>query len=127
MSSQQVHPVTGMTSVRVGSSAGTRVGSSGGDSATSAAAGGKTLPSAGTQPPANKAALAAAVSELNEHVQRIQRDIEFSIDQDSGRTVIKVVDSKNKEVIRQIPSEEALSLAHRLDELRGGSILKVKA
>jgi len=127
MSSQQLPQVSGSSSARVASPSSARTVSTGHDSGKSPAVGGKVLPPDSSQQPAKGAALADAVSELNDYVQKIQRDLEFSIDHDSGRTVIKVVDSKNNEVIRQIPSEEALSLAHRLDELRGGSILKVKA
>lgn len=62
------------------------------------------------------------VRELNNHVQRIQRELEFSVDETSGRTVIKVVDLETKEVIRQIPGEEALRVAQKLNE---GSTLEI--
>lgn len=70
-------------------------------------------------------ALASAVDDLNKFVQSTQRDLQFSIDQGSGRTVVKVVDPQTGDVIRQIPSELALSLAQALrdgDELRAGFI-----
>jgi len=127
MSSHQVHPIAGMSSVRAASTGSARAASAGNDTGNGPAVGGKVLPPEAGQEPAKGAALADAVSELNDYVQTIQRDLEFSIDHDSGRTIIKVIDSKNNEVIRQIPSEEALSLARRLDQLGGGSILKVKA
>lgn len=47
------------------------------------------------------------------------RNLLFSIDDDSGRTIVKVVDNATKEVIRQIPSEEILSIAKALDRLKG--------
>jgi flagellar protein FlaG len=69
-----------------------------------------------------------AVEELNEHVQTVQRKLQFSIDEESGRTVIKVLDPESKEVIRQIPPEEAIALARNLDRLaEEGMILKVEA
>ena len=46
------------------------------------------------------------------------RDRSFSLDDSTGRVVVKVTDSTSGEVIRQIPSEEALRLAERLDEAR---------
>src|SRR5437016_2994263 len=55
-----------------------------------------------------KADLEAAVSHLNTHAQLLQRDLQFSIDENSGQTVIKVIDPETKEVIRQIPAEETL-------------------
>ena len=57
-----------------------------------------------------------AVRELNEHIQVVQRELHFSVDEDSGQTVIKVMDLATKEVIRQIPNEEALSFARKLNE-----------
>lgn len=57
-----------------------------------------------------------AARALNEHVQNIQRQLEFSVDKDSGRVVITVRDKESQEVIRQIPREEALKLAHMLDD-----------
>jgi hypothetical protein len=46
--------------------------------------------------------------------------IEFSIDSTSHRIVVKVVDQSNNQVIRQIPSKEALAIADSLDESQGG-------
>ena len=45
-------------------------------------------------------------------------DINFSLDDSSGRVVVKVTDTKSGDVIRQIPSEEALKLAESLSEAR---------
>jgi len=57
-----------------------------------------------------------AVSEINENSQVIQRELHFTIDKDSGHTVIKVIDSKTEEVIRQIPGEEVLKVARGLHQ-----------
>ncbi len=57
-----------------------------------------------------------AVRVLNEQVQSVQRELRFSVDEDSGQTVIKVIDLSTKEVIRQIPNEEALGVAKTLNE-----------
>lgn len=59
----------------------------------------------------------AAVSQLSEYVQNYQRDIRFNVDQQTGRTVIKVIDSLTEKVIRQIPAEYVLKLVQRLDSL----------
>jgi len=64
--------------------------------------------------------LDAAVQEINQNTQVIQRELHFNVDEDSGQTVIKVVDLSTKEVIRQIPNEEALSFARKLSE--GGEL-----
>lgn len=62
--------------------------------------------------------LEEAVSNMQEFVQAINRDLNFSLDDTTGRLVVKVVDSKSGDLIRQMPSEEALSLVKRLDEVR---------
>jgi flagellar protein FlaG len=60
-----------------------------------------------------------AVSELNQSKQAQAQGLEFSIDQDSKRTVVKVVDQTTKEVLRQIPSVEVLEIAKSLDSAKG--------
>lgn len=60
--------------------------------------------------------LKQAVSQLNNFVQNMQRDLQFSIDKESGTMVVKVIDAKSEKVIRQIPSEETLRLARSLVE-----------
>lgn len=67
----------------------------------------------------NETALEDAVSKLTDFVSNIRSEISFSIDENSGTRVVKVLDSESKEVIRQIPSEEAILLAQALDKLQG--------
>ena len=89
------------------------------------APGGENLPS-GTAPVrqndavANESVLDEAVQNLNDHVQTVNRELQFTVDKDSGKTVIKVIDKETHEVIRQIPGEEALNVARRLNE--GGEL-----
>ncbi len=60
--------------------------------------------------------LKKAVDDLNGFIQNTHRDLQFSIDEDSGTMVVKVIDSKSEKVIRQIPNEETLRLARSLAE-----------
>jgi len=60
--------------------------------------------------------LKQAVSQLNDHVQNIQRDLQFNIDIESGVIVVKVIDAKSDKLIRQIPTEETIKLAQSLVE-----------
>lgn len=60
-----------------------------------------------------------AVKKLTDFVSTLHSEISFSIDEASGTRVVKVLDSQSKEVIRQIPSEEAIQLAQALDKLQG--------
>ena len=57
-----------------------------------------------------------AVAKLNDYVQNTQRKLEFQVDEDSGETVVRVYDKHSEQLIRQIPNEEALSLAQRLNQ-----------
>lgn len=49
----------------------------------------------------------------------VSDSLRFSIDQDSGKTVVKVVDAQTDQVIRQIPSEEVLEIAKDLERMKG--------
>ncbi|MGH1487600.1 MAG: flagellar protein FlaG [Cellvibrionaceae bacterium] len=63
-----------------------------------------------------EAAVEDAVTELNSYVQSIQRDLHFSIDEDSGVTVVRVRDKESGELIRQIPEDIFLNLAQKLKD-----------
>lgn len=76
-------------------------------------------PAAGVDP----AQLQALVGEIQGRVQNMQRALQFSVDEESGATIVKVVDTQTKEVIRQIPAEEVLSIASRLRAASGGLLL----
>lgn len=67
-----------------------------------------------------------AMNEVRQAIDPVARNLQFSIDEDTGRTVVKVVDVKTKEVIRQIPSEELLAMSRSL-ESNGGLLVKEKA
>jgi flagellar protein FlaG len=58
--------------------------------------------------------LKQAVQQIEKFVQSIKRNLEFSIDEQSGKVVVKVIASETGEVVRQIPSAEALKLAESL-------------
>ena len=60
--------------------------------------------------------LTEAVSKINQYVQNMERTLDFQVDEDSGRTVIKVFDRESEKLIRQIPSELALTLAQKLND-----------
>lgn len=59
--------------------------------------------------------LQEVVEQLNDHVQQLQRKLEFTVDDESGQMVVKVFDKESEELIRQIPSEDALQLARKLN------------
>lgn len=76
-------------------------------------------------------ALEKVVSQLKEYVQNLQRDMDFQVDDVTGRVVITVIDSHTNTVIRQIPTEEALAISRHLAELLAdepkGFLIELKA
>lgn len=58
-----------------------------------------------------------AVKEIEKFLASSQRNLEFSTDEESGRIVVKVIASESGELIRQLPSEEALRIAHSLSDV----------
>ncbi len=71
----------------------------------------------GSQP--SNQQLKQAAETLNQHVQSLKRDLHFSIDEDTGETVIRVVDSESQKTIRTIPSDEFLRVAQQLNKSVG--------
>lgn len=59
------------------------------------------------------------VSDINSMVQDLTRELQFKVDEESGETVVRVIDKATDELIRQIPAEEILELRKRLEEMRG--------
>ncbi|MEP1551571.1 flagellar protein FlaG [Paraglaciecola sp.] len=59
-----------------------------------------------------------AVTQISEFVQSSSRQLNFSVDEDSNKQVVKVTDAESGDVIRQIPSEEVLKLSERLQDLQ---------
>ncbi|TBU77091.1 hypothetical protein DNK06_02800 [Pseudomonas daroniae] len=62
--------------------------------------------------------LGEAVARIQDYAQSARRNLDFKVDDSSGRVVVQVINSDSGEVIRQIPSEEVLELASRLEDAR---------
>jgi len=82
----------------------------------------------------SREALDKVVSELKAYVQNSQRNLDFHVDDRTGRVVVQVVDATNDSVIRQIPSEQMIALSHRLQDFMEqnqqdmkGMLLEIKA
>lgn len=69
--------------------------------------------------PITKEAVAAAVQSVNAYAQSVSTNIQFTLDQDTGHTVVKMVDTKTEEVLRQFPSEEMLAISRSIDRMQG--------
>ena len=78
------------------------------------------------QQAASEALLQGAVNAANDFIRPITNSVEFSLDKDSEKMIVKVMDNATKEVIRQIPSVEMLAIAQALDKIQG-LLIKQKA
>lgn len=59
------------------------------------------------------------VRDINSALQAFHTELSFTTDKESGKTVLKVINSRTQEVVRQIPGEEALRLASRISKWIG--------
>jgi flagellar protein FlaG len=71
--------------------------------------------------------LKQAVDNINRAVQPSNNNLEFSIDPDTQKVVVKMVDTETGDVIRQFPSEETLAIAESIDQYQKGLLLSQKA
>jgi len=56
------------------------------------------------------------VSDLNSFVQSIQRGIQFSVHEETGRSVITITDTETGQEIRKFPSDQVLAIAEQISE-----------
>lgn len=63
--------------------------------------------------------LKTATDKVSKLVNLYQSELEFTVDEESGTNVVKVLDKESKEVIRQMPSEEMLRIAKSIDQIVG--------
>ena len=62
-------------------------------------------------------AIQEAAEQIGQFLNVMNSDLNIAVDRDVNRTVVKVINRTNDEVIRQIPSEEVLSLMRRMSEI----------
>ncbi|MDC9501801.1 MULTISPECIES: flagellar protein FlaG [unclassified Pseudoalteromonas] len=63
--------------------------------------------------------LEKVAQQLQDFMGEMNRSLQFQVDEDSGRDVIKILDKTSGDVIKQYPSEEVLSLVSKLSESAG--------
>ena len=66
-------------------------------------------------------------SEIQRKVSAISSDLQFSVDQETGKDLIRVTDRTTKKVVWQFPSEDALHITKALDQYQKGVMLNRKA
>lgn len=57
-----------------------------------------------------------ALKNVSGYVQNITRELDFSVDEALNQYIVTVFDQKTGEIIRQIPAEDLMELANKLDE-----------
>ncbi|HEY9192422.1 MAG TPA: flagellar protein FlaG [Methyloversatilis sp.] len=62
------------------------------------------------------------VDEIRRHIEPVAQNLLFTIDKDTGKTIVRLIDSSTKEVLRQIPSEELIAIARALGKGQSGLI-----
>jgi len=73
-----------------------------------------------SQPPPERAKIEQIVKELKQLVDPIVANgLNFSIDDSTGKSIVRITDGETGELIRQIPSEEILDIAESLDRMQG--------
>ena len=65
----------------------------------------------------NDEEIEATVVKLNDFAQLVSRQLQFSVDEESGKTIVKVIDAETGESIRDIPPEEILKMQNQLREV----------
>jgi flagellar protein FlaG len=69
--------------------------------------------------------LRQVVAMLNQNMEKLGRNLGFSFDEKAGRPVVTVTDRTTGEVVRQIPDETVLRIAHSIEDMRGLFLNKV--
>ena len=82
------------------------------------AAAGKMSKSVEAPTPPSPEKLAQAIKNINHALQDRSQNLEFSVDSATDRTIVKIIDKQTQEVIRQMPSQEAIDIAKALDQLQ---------
>ncbi|ELF6204625.1 flagellar protein FlaG [Pseudomonas putida] len=59
----------------------------------------------------------AAVSQIESFLSSTRRNLEFTTDEESGKIVVRIIVTDTGELVRQLPSEEALRIARSLNDV----------
>lgn len=71
--------------------------------------------------------LKGAIEIINTVIRQSNNSLEFSLDDETSKPVVKLVDTETGELIRQYPSEETLAISRSIDRFQQGLLLKQKA
>ena len=63
----------------------------------------------------SREAVAKAAEQIQNFVNKMGRNLSFSVDEATGYNVVRVVNPDTNEIIRQLPSEELLKIARSME------------
>lgn len=84
------------------------------------------VPGKTTAPPSNDQ-IQSAVDKVNQAMLQANTGVEFSIDSNSRKAVVKVVDTQTGNTIKQFPSEQMIAISKSIDQFQKGLLLTQKA
>ncbi|CAH1387775.1 flagellar protein FlaG [Candidatus Nitrotoga sp. M5] len=76
--------------------------------------------------PVSSAQLESALSDANKVFEQSNRSLEFSVDTDTKRSIVKLIDTETGDLIRQFPSEQMLAIASAIGQFQQGVLLDQK-
>lgn len=77
--------------------------------------------------PVSSDQLESAVNNANKVFEQSNRSLEFSVDTDTKKPIVKLIDTETGDLIRQFPSEEMLAIASAIGQFQQGVLLEQKA
>ncbi len=66
-----------------------------------------------------QAEIRQAIDAANASLKQVASDLEFAMDSATGKTVLRVIDTGTRQILRQFPSEEMLAIGRALDRFHG--------
>lgn len=67
------------------------------------------------------------VDNANKAMDKASSQLEFTVDNTTNKTIVKVTEAQSGKIIMQFPSEEMLSITRAIDSSQQGALLKAKA
>jgi flagellar protein FlaG len=73
---------------------------------------------------ADRKVIEDTIAKIREFIGPANSSLKIEIDPDTDRIVVKILDDQSGELIRQIPSQEMVEIAKRLDAMQGIFVTK---
>lgn len=80
-----------------------------------------------SEQPVTSSQLQRAVNDVNQMFKQSNRNLEFSVDTDTQKPVVKLMDTDTGDLIRQYPSEEMLAISSAIEQFQQVVLLEQKA